>query len=155
MFVARTHSGANRLQRTVDDLLLEIAKNDGHPEPAEEERRQLGRHQPCACDANFGYLARIRRRAACAATGAPLHQVERIERSLRLRGEHEVGESLLLGAVPLFEDPVRGTLDQLERRVGRRSCSVQRVVELGARTANDLGGGREIGLHARRLRSRE
>ena len=75
---------ADRLERAVDDLLLEVAQDDRHAEPAEEERRELRRHQPGARDADLGHLARLREGAAGPATSSALDEVERVERRLRL-----------------------------------------------------------------------
>ena len=75
---------ADRLERAVDDLLLEVAQDDRHAEPAQEERRELRRHQPGAGDADLGHLARLGGGAAGSATRAALDEVERVERRLRL-----------------------------------------------------------------------
>ena len=145
---------ADRLQRVVDDLLLEIAKHHGHAEPPEEKRRELRRHQPGAGDADLVHLARLGRRPTGSAARAALDEVERVQRRLRLGREEEVGESLLLGPVALLEAPARGAFDEVERSVRRRCGSVERVVELPAALHDGLGEAGKIGLFARQAARR-
>ena len=131
---------ADRLERAVDDLLLQVAEDDRNTEPPEEERRELGRHQACACDPHLLHVARLGRGTSGTASCPPLDEVERVEGRLRLRREEQVGERLLLGPVALLEAPARSAFDQVESSVGSGGRAVHHVVELPPRARDDLGG---------------
>ena len=136
---------ADRLERAVDDRLVEVAQDDRDAEPAQKEGRELRGHEPGARDPDLCHGARLGGWAAGSAAGAPLDEVERVERRFRLRREEQVGERFLLGPVALLDRPRLGAFDQVERPVGRRRRAVQGVVELAP------GAGHEL---ARRRRDR-
>ena len=142
---------ADRFECVVDDLLLQVAEDDGNAESAQEERRELARHQACACDPDLFHLEWLDLGASGPASRPPLDEVERIEGGLRLRREEEVGERLLLGATPLLEAPARSALDQVEGPIWSRGRAVQRVIELPPGARDDLGGLRQIDVVARGL----
>ena len=47
-------------ERVVDDLLRDVADDDGHLESAEEEQRDLARHQPASDDPDLADVERRR-----------------------------------------------------------------------------------------------
>ena len=132
----------------VDDLLVQVADRDRHLEPAQEERRQLRRHQPGADDADLLHRARLGVRPADVLLGAPLDEVEGVERGLRLSARQQLGDRVLFGRVALVEAPAgRGALDQVERGVGAGRGAVERVVQLPPGFRDRLGRfGRVRGL---------
>ena len=130
-------------------------RTTGTREPAQEKRRELRGHQPGARDPDLRHGARLGGRATGTAPGAPLDEVERVERGLRLRREEQVGERLLLGPVALLDAPRLGAFDQVERPVGRRRRAVQGVVELAAGARDELARRGEIGGVAGRLLERD
>ena len=116
--------------RLVHLLLREVAEHDRHLEPAQDEERELSRHEPGADDAR---PAATRRGSA---SGCPTPRFAR--RSTRSNaytdacacgpGE-ELRERVLLGPIALLERPRRRALDQVERAVGRGSAAVHLAVE--------------------------
>ena len=142
---------ADRLERAVDDLLLQVAEDDRDAESPEEERRQLGRHQARARDPHLLHVARLGRRASGTASCAPLDEIECVEGRSRLRREEQVGERLLLGSVTLLEAPARSAFDQVESSVGSGRRAVHHVVELPPCARNDLGGLGQVRVLPREL----
>ena len=106
--------------------------------------------RPGAGDADFPDRARLDLRPAHLSLRPSLHEVERVQRGLRLRGLEEVGEGLLLGAVAVLDRPLGATGDQVERAVRSRGRAVNDVFHLRARLAHDFGDVGEIGVLARR-----
>ncbi len=139
---------ADRRQRLLDAGLVDVRQHDGDLEAAEEERRQLRRHQAGADDADARDAPRLRVRNADASLGAALDEVERVDRRLRLRPGKEVGERVLLRPVALLERPGGGAFDQVERPVRGGSGAVDGVVDPGAGTSDDLGDVGQVGFPA-------
>ena len=105
----------------------------------------------------FLHLARLGVGHAHLPLRAPLHEIERVERGLRLAAEDQVGDRLFLLAVALFDRPARRSLDQVERAVRRDRCAVDGVVELRAGAADrllHLGRVRRLPLERRARRAR-
>ena len=122
----------------VDDVLVEVADDERELEPADEQRGELARHQPRAEDAHLPDRARLGVGHAHLPLRAPLHEIERVERRLRLAAEDQVGDRLFLLAVALFDRPAGRPLDQVERAVRRDRRAVDGVVELRAGPADRL-----------------
>ncbi len=137
--------GADRLDGAIDDLLLQVTDDERHAEALEEERRELRRHQPGPDDPDLLHVTGLSVGQAGPALGTALDEVVRVQRRLRLAAEQQVGDRLLLGAVPLLDRPARRPFDQVERAVGSGSGAVDRVVELVARLAGHLVQLREVG----------
>ena len=128
---------ANRRKRLVDAALLEVAQDDRHLEPAQEERRELRRHQPGADDADLLHPARLHVGQLRRLLRAPLDDRERVRRRLRLRADEQLGHRVLLGRVALLDRPVLRARDQVERDVRRARRAVHGVVDARARLADD------------------
>ena len=120
----------------IDDRLVEVAEHDRHLEAAEEERRQLARHQPCADDADLAHGPRLGAELRLALR-APLDEVEGVDRRLRLVSGQQLCDRLLLLAVALLDRPRRGALDQVERAIRGGGGAVHGVVDVRARAAHD------------------
>ena len=129
----------------VDLLLREVAQHDGHFETAQEEQRELARHESCADDADLLDAPRLGVGHPDAAFGAALDEVERVHRGLSLPAGKEDGQRVLLGAVSVLERPGRGAFDQIERAIGRGRRAVDLAVEARARLPAHLRDVREIG----------
>ena len=135
-------------ERLVDDLLLHVAQHGRHFEPAQEQRRDLPRHQPCADDADAVHLQRCRERARGMLLRSLLDEPEGIDRRLRLRPRQELADRLSFTRVALFDRPLLRALDQVERRVGRRRGAVHRVVDARARSPKQRFGIRPVRICA-------
>ena len=96
---------ADRLQRAVDDPLLDVAEHDRHLQPAQEERCKLGRHQPGAHDSHLAHGPRPGVGPSGLSLSPALHEVEGVDRGLCLRSGQQVGDRLLFGAVTLLDRP--------------------------------------------------
>ena len=88
--------GARARGRAISSV--EVADRDRQLEPAEEERRELARHQPRADDPDLSDRARLGVGLADVLLGAALDEVEGVERRLGLAAGEEVGDRGLLGA---------------------------------------------------------
>ncbi len=110
-------------------LGVDVREHDRDLEAAEEQRRELGRHQPRADDADALDPPRRRLGEADRALDPPLDDVERVDRRLRLGAREELGERLGLRGVALRERPRGRALDQLERLVRRGRLAVDGVVD--------------------------
>ena len=129
----------------VDLLLGEVAQHDRNLEAAQEQQRELSRHQPGADDADLLHTAWLGVGHADTALRAALDEVEGVDGRLRLRAGKELGERVLLRAVALLERPRRRALDEVERAVRRGRRAVHLAVEARARLAADLGDVGEVG----------
>jgi hypothetical protein len=104
----------------VDPVLVEVGEDDGHLQPADEEQRQLTRHEPRADDTD----ARDRpgqRPIRCPGRllRPPVDEIEGVERGAELVAHREVGERLRLGLERGVAVGGAGEADQLERPVRR------------------------------------
>ena len=129
---------------------VDVGDHERHLEPAQEQRRELRRHQAGADDADLLDPPRLRVGNPDALLDAPLDEVERVDAGLRLRAGEQVGERVLLGGVALLDRPAGGAGDQLERAVRGERDAVHRVVDGVARLRADLGRVGEVGGRARR-----
>ena len=139
---------ADRLDCAGRPLGVDVGEDDRDPEPAHEQRRELRRHQPCADDPDPLDPPRLGVGDGRRPCEPALHDVEGIERRLRLGPGKQLGDRVLLRSVPLLETPRGSALDQLERSVRRWSLAVHGIVDPGPRPTHHLGGVREIGLGA-------
>ena len=105
---------ADRRERLVDARLLEVAQHDRHLEPAQEERRELRRHQAGADDADLLHAARLRVGQLGRPLRAPLDDGERVGGRLRLRAARAARPS----RPPPPRSPRRST-SPARRRSGR------------------------------------
>ncbi len=125
-------------------LRLDVREHDRHLEPTQEERRELGGHQARADHADRLHPTRLRLGNRRRSLDAPFHDVERVDRGLRLRAREQLGEGILLGRVTLGEAPRGRALDQLERTIRRRRLAVDDVVDTCASLADDLRDVRQV-----------
>ena len=146
MATRRGELAADRLDRRRRPLGVDVRQHDGHLEPAEEERRELGRHEPRADDSDAPDPPGLGLGQPREAAEPPLDDVERVDRRLRLVAREELRERVLLGGVALLEAPARRALDQLERPVGRGRLAVDRVVDPRACLAHDVRDVGEVGV---------
>ena len=129
----------------VDLLPGQVAHDDRRLEAAEEEQRQLTRHEPGADDADLPNPVRLRLRDSDAALCATLDEVECVHGRLCLWAGKELGKCVLLCPVAVFERPGRRPLDEVDSPVRRRSRAMNLAVEAGARLSADLGDVGQIG----------
>src|SRR5262249_41050159 len=139
------------LERLVDDLLLEVAEDNGNLQAAESERRDLGRHQAGADDSELADRSRLNPGSRCGSLCAALDEIERIEGRLRLRAWHELGDRLLLASVALVDRPGRGASQQLEGDVRGGRGAVHLVVDLRSGAGGNGWEVAEVGLVPRLL----
>ena len=99
--------GADRRDGLLDARRVDIGDHERHLEPAQEQRRELGRHQARPDDADLLDPPRLRLGDPDALLDPPLDEVERVHPGLRLRAGQEVGERVLLGGVALLDRPAR------------------------------------------------
>src|SRR4029079_2088109 len=121
--------GADRLNGARGPLGIDVGEDDGDTESPHEERREPRRHPPGADDPHAldaPWLGPTGRRLP---REAPLDDVERVERRLRLGPGEQLGGGILLRAGSLLEAPPRPPFDQLKRPVGRGRLAVHRVVD--------------------------
>ena len=128
---------------------IDVRDHDRGLEPPQEQRRELGRHQPRADDADALDASRLRVGDADAALDAALDEVERVDAGLRLRARQQVAERVFLGPVALLHRPACGAGDQVERAVWRERGAVDGVVDAEPGLAAHLGRLAEVGLRPR------
>ena len=146
--LSRTDLLADRRERGVDARLIDVAQHDRHLEPADEQRRELRRHQPGADDADLLHLPRRHVGQAGALLRPPLDDGERVRGRLRLRADEQLPHRRLLGGVALLDRQLLRGCDQLERDVRRPRRAVHRVLDARARLAHDRVELRPVGLGA-------
>ncbi len=140
--------GSNRRDRFLDPRRVDIGDHERHLEPAQEQRRELRRHQPGADDADLLDPPRLRVGNPDALLDLPLDEVERVDRGLRLRAGQQVAECLLLRCVPLLDRPAGAAGNQVERAIRGERDTVHRVVDGVPRLGADLGCVGEVGGRA-------
>ncbi len=116
-------------ERVVDDLLRDVADDDGHLESAEEEQRDLARHQPASDDPDPADVERRRVRPRRMTLRPLLDEVERVDGRLRLCSWQELADRLLLPAIAVLERPLLRALDEVECGVRRGRRAVNGVVD--------------------------
>ena len=124
---------------------VDVRDHDRHLEAAQEQRRELGGHQPGADDADLLDPPWLRLGDADALLDPPLDEVEGVHPGLRLRAGQEIGERVLLGGVALLDRPLGRAGDQVEGAVRGERDAVHGVVDGVARLGADLRRVGEVG----------
>ncbi len=107
-------------QALVDARLVEVGDEHRHLQLAQEQQRELARHEPGADDADLGDLLRERLvGGADRALRALLHEVERVHGCRELVAGDEIGQSIVLAGEALGLRAALGLVEQLERGVRR------------------------------------
>jgi hypothetical protein len=126
----------DRVSGALECARVDVTDNERDFEAAQEQRRELRRHQSRADDSDTSHGARLRVELRAP---PPFDEVEGVEGRLRLAARQQLRDRLLLGCVALVDRPAgERAFDQLQGPVRCRRRSVGRVLEVGARPAQDV-----------------